>query len=82
MISIGLWTYADAKIKSDDNAAMWTIIALMSFPAGFVVYLLAGRKKPEEALGKYQKLLVFCLIFFFFSLVLYFGEYIRIVISS
>jgi len=81
MISIGLWTYADAKVKSD-NAAMWTIIALISFPMGFVIYFLAGRQKPEKAPKKYQKLLVFCIIFFFLSFVLYFVGYAQLVISS
>ena len=59
MTCLGLWTYADAKVKSQDSPAMWTLIVLVAgFPVGFIIYLAVGRKKAGKSPGKYKKLLI------------------------
>ena len=73
MISLGLWTYADAKVKSQDNPAVWTLIVLAAgFPVGFIIYLVAGRTKAEKSPGKFKKLLIASAACFIVSIPVFF----------
>ncbi|MCL2014728.1 MAG: hypothetical protein FWG68_00595 [Defluviitaleaceae bacterium] len=49
MLFAGLWTYHDAKAKSEQSPFMWAFVAAFvpNF-LGFVVYLALGRTKKEE----------------------------------
>jgi hypothetical protein len=48
LVALGLWTYADAKIRTD-KPGIWTLIVLL-VPnlMGLIIYLLVGRNKMEE----------------------------------
>jgi len=82
LISAGLWTYADAKVRSN-NPELWTVIVIfVNFPFGLIAYLIAGRKKTEKSPGKYKKLLIIFAICFVFSSVIYIGEFIRWIITT
>ena len=72
MVSLGLWTYADAKVKSNDGPLLWTLVVLLgSFPIGLIIYLVAGRKKPEKSPGKFKTLLIVSSVCYALSFVLY-----------
>ena len=72
MICLGLWTYADAKVKSKDSPAMWTLIVLLaSFPVGFIIYLVMGRTKEGKSPGKFKKLLIASAACFIISIPVY-----------
>jgi hypothetical protein len=60
MVSLGLWTYKDAKVKSDQSPALWVLVVLLvpNF-LGIVIYLLVGRtKKDVPAPGDFKKTLI------------------------
>ena len=72
MTALGLWTYADAKVKSQDSPAMWTLIVLVAgFPVGFIIYLAMGRKKEGQSPGKFKKLLIASAACFIISIPVY-----------
>jgi putative flippase GtrA len=59
MISAALWTFTDAKAKSEQAPALWLLIVLAGGPVGFIIYLAIGRKNKEiKAPGNYKSLLI------------------------
>ncbi|MCL1987692.1 MAG: hypothetical protein FWG64_06960 [Firmicutes bacterium] len=67
---LGLWTYNDAKVKSDKSPGLWVLLVLLvpNF-LGFICYLLIGRTKKESAPGLYKIPLIVSGVFFAFTLV-------------
>jgi hypothetical protein len=60
LVSLALWTYKDAEVKSRESPLLWVLIVLI-VPnlIGLIVYLLVGRtNKQVPAPGKYKKLTV------------------------
>jgi len=60
MTCLGLWVYADATIKSDQEPLLWVLIVLL-VPnlLGLLIYMLVGRtNKTATSPGKYLKLLI------------------------
>jgi hypothetical protein len=55
---LGLWTYADAKVRTD-RPAVWTLIVLL-VPnlLGLVIYLLVGRTKMKRSEGRFKRPLI------------------------
>ncbi|MCL1883553.1 MAG: PLDc N-terminal domain-containing protein [Defluviitaleaceae bacterium] len=67
-LSLALWTYADAKVKSEESPVLWLLFVLLINPIGIITYLLAGRvKKDVPAPGKYKKFLIISLVGFILS---------------
>ncbi|MCL2198781.1 MAG: PLDc N-terminal domain-containing protein [Defluviitaleaceae bacterium] len=65
---LALWTYEDAKVKSDQSPLLWLLLVLFTSPIGIIVYLLAGRtKKDETAPGKYKLAMIASLVAFILS---------------
>ncbi|MCL1995943.1 MAG: PLD nuclease N-terminal domain-containing protein [Defluviitaleaceae bacterium] len=49
ILFLGLWTYKDAKVKSENSPLLWAlIVVLVPNFLGFIIYLLVGRTKKEE----------------------------------
>jgi hypothetical protein len=71
MVALGLWTYADAQVKSNDSPVMWTLIVLLTGLIGIIIYFAAGRKKPEKSPGKFKKLLIAAVVCYALSFPLY-----------
>ena len=71
-VSLALWVYADAKVKSDQSPILWVLLMLMTNVVGIVLYLLLGRtKKDVPAPGAYKKSIIFFGIFWAISIVLF-----------
>jgi len=60
MVFVGLWTYNDAKKKSEHPPWLWVVIVLfVSNLIGFVLYLVIGRTKRDVvASGRFKKLAI------------------------
>ena len=71
-ISLAMWVYEDAKVKSDQSPVLWVLLLLMTNAVGVILYLLLGRtKKDVEAPGTYKKPVIFFAIFWAVSIVLF-----------
>ncbi|MCL2015946.1 MAG: PLDc N-terminal domain-containing protein [Defluviitaleaceae bacterium] len=48
-VFLALWTYTDAKVKSEQPPFLWVLVVLLvpNF-VGIVIYLLFGRQKTEQ----------------------------------
>ena len=58
VVFLGLWTYNDAKERTD-NPSLWTVIVLFAtMPIGLIIYLLLGRNKTGQSTGRYLKPLI------------------------
>jgi len=70
---LGLWTYKDAQVKSDQPAGIWALAAMfISFPVGLIAYLLVGRtKKDVPAPGTYKTALIVSIVVFALALPLF-----------
>jgi len=57
-IFLALWTYNDAKERTD-NPKVWTLI-VMAVPSfiGLIIYLLVGRDKDSYSSGRFQKAVI------------------------
>jgi len=65
---VGLWTYNDAKERTDDPA-LWTLLVIfIPMPIGLMVYLLLGRNKTGESTGRYLKPLIATVVVFMINL--------------
>lgn len=66
MISLGLWVYADATVKSRQSPALWVLIVLfVPNLVGLVIYLLVGRtNKHSPAPGKFKWLAIASAVIF------------------
>jgi hypothetical protein len=51
---LGLWTYADAKIRTDKPVAWTLIVLLVPNLLGLIIYLLVGRTKMGTSTGKFK----------------------------
>jgi len=72
-VFLGLWTYNDAKERSDDPA-LWTLIALVvPMPIGIILYLLVGRNKAGQSTGRYLKPLIATAVVFVLNLFVMIG---------
>ena len=55
MVTLGLWTYADATERTD-KPGLWTLIViLLNIPVGLLIYLLAGRDPNKKSSGRFKK---------------------------
>ena len=70
LIMLGIWTYTDAKIRSD-NAEIWTLIVVLANIVGLIIYLVVGRTKTAESPGRFKRLLFASVICFVVSIPLY-----------
>jgi hypothetical protein len=81
-ISLALWTYEDAKVKSEESPILWLLFVLLVNPIGIIVYLLEGRaKKDVPPPGKYKKAMLFMLVCFILSAPLFAFGTINFVIN-
>jgi len=46
-ISLLLWVYEDAKVKSEHPPALWVILVFFSSGIGIILYFIIGRTKKE-----------------------------------
>jgi hypothetical protein len=65
---LALWTYEDAKVKSEESPLLWVLLVLLVNPIGIIVYLLAGRVKKVPPPRKYKKLLIASLVLMIISI--------------
>ena len=64
-VVLALWVYNDAKVRSDQNPALWLVLVLATGIIGLIIYMLAGRtNKQIPPPGKYKKLLAITTITF------------------
>jgi len=70
VVFMGLWTFADAKVRSDEPI-LWTLIAVFGNPIGIILYLTIGRKNDEESPGTYKVSLIISCICFLVSMVVF-----------
>jgi hypothetical protein len=79
MLFLGLWTYKDALVMSDQSPALWVLVVLLvpNF-LGLVVYLLVGRtKKQHPAPGSFKKPLIAFAILTALAFVVFIGSAIN-----
>ena len=84
MLFLGLWTYKDAQVKSDQSPALWVLVVLLvpNF-LGLVVYLLVGRsKKQHSAPGSFKKPLVTFAILTGLTFVVFIGSAINFAMTE
>ena len=70
VLFLGLWTYKDAEVKSEQSPLLWTFVAVLvpNF-LGIIIYLLVGRtKKDVPAPKKYLTPLIVSIAVFIISL--------------
>jgi hypothetical protein len=70
MAALGLWTYTDAKERTNEPA-MWTLIVLLTNIIGLIIYLAVGRDKTKTSSGKYKKLLIIFAIASVLGIIIY-----------
>jgi len=82
MAALGLWTYADAKVRTD-KPGVWTLIVVFvpNF-IGLLIYLLVGRNKDVKSPGKYKKTLLAFIVCFFLATGFLIGSSVRLVVSD
>ena len=82
-ISIALWVYEDAKVKSDQAPVLWLLIVLVGNIFGFLIYMLAGRtKKDVKAPGKFKGFMIAMLIGFILSSGLFTAGLINLIVQE
>ena len=84
MLFLGLWTYKDAQVKSDQSPVLWVLVVLLvpNF-LGLVVYLLVGRtRKQNPAPGNFRKPLITFAILTGITFVIFIGSAINFAISE
>ena len=84
MLFLGLWTYKDAQVKSDQSPVLWVLVVLLvpNF-LGLVVYLLVGRsKKQHPAPGSFKKPLVTFAILTVLTFVVFIGSAINFALTE
>jgi len=71
-----LWTYHDAKVKSEQDPTLWVLAVLfLTNGIGLLVYFLVGRtKKDVPAPGKFKKALIATVILFVLSTGFFIGS--------
>lgn len=73
LVFLGLWTYKDAQVKSEQSPALWVLVVLL-VPnlLGVIIYLLVGRsKKDVPAPGTFFKPLIASLVVFVLSIIFF-----------
>ena len=78
-VFLGMWTYNDAKERSD-NPALWTCVVLFATIPGLIVYLLVGRNKTGESAGRYLKPLIASTVAFVLNLFVLIGCAIHLLV--
>ena len=66
MACLGLWTYEDAKVRSQQPPGLWVLIVLL-VPnlVGLIIYLLVGRTvKQLPSPGKYKRAVIISAVCF------------------
>ncbi|MCL1987233.1 MAG: hypothetical protein FWG64_04585 [Firmicutes bacterium] len=71
LVFLALWTYHDAKVKSEQSPILWAAVAVfISNFLGIIIYLLIGRtKKDVPAPGKFKIPLIASIVLFIISFV-------------
>lgn len=82
LAALGLWTYADAKARTD-KPELWTLIVLL-VPnlVGLIIYLLVGRDKEPKSPGRFKKALIASVILLAVSCILMIGGVINVFLSD
>ena len=57
MVALALWTYEDAKTRSNESPVLWLLVVLLANIVGLIVYLCV-RDKTKKGSGKYKKLAI------------------------
>ena len=72
-IALGLWTYKDAQVKSEQSPAIWVLVVLLvPNMLGLLIYLLVGRtKKDVPAPRNFLWLVIASLVLFIISIVVF-----------
>ena len=72
---LGLWTYKDAQVKSEQSPGLWVLLVLfVPNMLGLIIYLLVGRtKKDVPAPGDYKKAAIGSAVMLALSTVLFVG---------
>ena len=80
-VFLGMWTYNDAKERTDDPI-LWTLIVLfVPMPIGLIIYLLAGRKEvTNQSRNRYLTPLIITAVFFMIKLSVVIGSAIYFII--
>jgi len=84
LLFLGLWTYKDAMVKSDQSPVLWVLVVLLvpNF-LGLVVYLLVGRtKKQYPAPGSFKKPLVTFAILTGITFVVFIGSAVHFAMTE
>jgi len=78
MVSLGLWTYADAKVRTDKPVTWTLIVLLVPNLVGLIIYLLVGRNKAEKSVGKFKIPLISFAVCFVIAAGLLVGSFVNI----
>ena len=84
-VFLGMWTYNDAKERTD-NPVLWTLIVLfVPMPIGLIIYLLAGRDTSRDRAGsnpnRYLRPFIISAVFFVINLSVVIGSAIYLIIQ-
>ena len=81
VVFLGLWTYSDAKERTDEPA-FWTLIVLfIPMPIGLIIYLVAGRRDAaSQSSNSFLKPLITTAVFFMINLFVVIGSAIYFII--
>ncbi|MDR1540347.1 MAG: hypothetical protein LBU32_20580 [Clostridiales bacterium] len=76
IVMLGLWAYADAKVRTDKPGIWMLIVLLVPNLLGLIIYLLVGRTKMEKSSGKFKKPLIAFAISFMLAAGLMIGSFV------
>ncbi|MCL2372097.1 MAG: PLDc N-terminal domain-containing protein [Defluviitaleaceae bacterium] len=64
-LTVTVWTYEDAKLKSNHTPMIWVVIVLFTSPIGIILYLIIGRHKKDVPgpTGFRLPIIIFTLLF-------------------
>jgi len=84
MVFLGLWTYKDAKVKSDHSPVLWVLVVLLvPNMLGILIYLLVGRnKKDVPAPGTFFKPMITFVVIFILSIFLFVGSTVWVTLDD
>ena len=74
VITLGLWIYSDAKIRTEKPKAWTLIVLLVPYFMGLIIYLAVGRNKKKSP-GRFRKIFIIFAVGFLLSSVLLMGSF-------
>ena len=79
-VLLGMWTFSDAKERSNDPV-LWTLIVLfIPIPIGLILYLFIGRNKTGESTNRYLTPFIATAVFFVINLFVVIGSAVYLVV--